>query len=103
MKSDAGLFSGMVHGAGVPLPRKGSRRFPHLLRPATRRTGRVEVTAEGEESALVEFLTAIRESGMKHYIRDVETRWLKGKRHPPLLRHHLLKPDDGTSFVKHSG
>jgi acylphosphatase len=37
--------------------------------------GRVEVTAEGEEAVLEDFLTAIRGSGMKDYIRDVEAHW----------------------------
>ena len=37
--------------------------------------GSVEVVAEGEEPELVRFLTAIRESGMKYHIENVETKW----------------------------
>ena len=36
---------------------------------------KLEVVAEGEEPELVRFLTAIRESGMKYHIENVETKW----------------------------
>ena len=42
--------------------------------------GRVEVVAEGEETVLTGFLEAIRESGMKYYIRDVEAHWSGGRK-----------------------
>ena len=39
--------------------------------------GQVELVAEGETANLEDFLKAIRQSGLSHYIRDVETEWLE--------------------------
>ena len=69
-------FSGTVQGVGFRFTAERlARRFPVTGYVRNLEDGRVEVTAEGEEASLVEFLTAIRESGMKDYIRDVEAHW----------------------------
>jgi len=66
----------MVQGVGFRFTAERlARRFPVAGFVRNLEDGRVEVTAEGEEASLVEFLTAIRESGMKHYIHDVEAHW----------------------------
>jgi len=70
------FFSGTVQGVGFRFTAERlARRFPINGFVRNLEDGRVEVTAEGEETSLVEFLTAIRESGMKSYIRDVEAHW----------------------------
>ena len=74
------FFEGTVQGVGFRFTAERlARRFPVTGYVRNLDDGRVEVTAEGEESVLVEFLTAIRESGMKHYIRDIEARWSDSK------------------------
>ncbi len=70
------FFSGSVQGVGFRFTvERLARRFPVAGFVRNCEDGRVEVTAEGEEADLVEFLTAIRESGMKDYIQDVEAHW----------------------------
>ncbi len=74
------FFSGTVQGVGFRFTaQRLARRFPVTGFVRNSEDGRVEVTAEGEEASLVEFLAAIRESGMKDYIRDVEARWSKAQ------------------------
>ena len=69
-------FSGTVQGVGFRFTAERlARRFPVTGFVRNLDDGRVEVTAEGEEASLVEFLAAIRASGMKDYIRDVEAHW----------------------------
>jgi acylphosphatase len=78
MKRMQVFFEGAVQGVGFRFTAERlARRFPVTGFVRNLEDGRVEVTAEGEEASLVEFLTAIRESGMKNYIRDVEARWTK--------------------------
>lgn len=68
----------MVQGVGFRFTAERlARRFSVTGFVRNLEDGRVEVTAEGEEAQLVEFLAAIRESGMKDYIRDVEVHWSK--------------------------
>lgn len=70
------FFSGTVQGVGFRFTSERlARRFPVTGFVRNLEDGRVEVTAEGEEACLVAYLTAIRESGMKRYVRDVEARW----------------------------
>ena len=70
------FFSGTVQGVGFRFTAERlARRFPVTGFVRNLDDGRVEVTAEGDEKSLVGFLTAIRESGMKSYIRDVEAHW----------------------------
>ncbi len=70
------FFSGTVQGVGFRFTAERlARRFPVAGFVRNHEDGRVEVLAEGDEKALIEFLTAIRESGMKNYIRDVEAYW----------------------------
>jgi acylphosphatase len=70
------FFSGTVQGVGFRFTAERlARRFPITGFVRNLEDGRVEVTAEGEEASLIEFLTAIRESGMKAYVRDVEAHW----------------------------
>ena len=72
------FFSGMVQGVGFRFTAERlARRFQVTGFVRNTEDGRVEVTAEGDEGTLTEFLTAIRESGMKDYIRDVEAHWSK--------------------------
>ncbi len=76
MKRMQVFFSGTVQGVGFRFTAERlARRFPVTGFVRNLDDGRVEVTAEGEEKVLVEFLTAIRESGMKNYIRDIEAHW----------------------------
>ncbi len=70
------FFSGTVQGVGFRFTSERlARRFPVTGFVRNLEDGRVEVTAEGDEKALVEFLTTLRGSGMKNYIRDVEAHW----------------------------
>lgn len=70
------FFSGTVQGVGFRFTAERlARRFSVTGFVRNLDDGRVEVVAEGEEAVLVEFLTAIRESGMKHYIQDTEAHW----------------------------
>ena len=70
------FFSGTVQGVGFRFTAERlARRFSVSGFVRNLDDGRVEVVAEGEETTLTDFLTAIRESGMKHYIRDVEAHW----------------------------
>lgn len=74
------FFSGNVHGVGFRYTTERlARRFPITGFVRNLEDGRVEVLAEGAEGVLVEFLTAIRESSMKPYIRDMETSWTKAE------------------------
>ncbi len=70
------FFSGTVQGVGFRFTAERlARRFPVTGYVRNLNDGRVEVVAEGQETVLVEFLTAIRESGMKNYIQNVEAHW----------------------------
>jgi acylphosphatase len=70
------FFSGTVQGVGFRFAAERlARRFPVTGFVRNLKDGRVEVIAEGDEKSLVEFLAAVRESGMKHYIREVEAHW----------------------------
>ena len=70
------FFSGTVQGVGFRFTAERlARRFSVSGFVRNLDDGRVEVVAEGEETTLVDFLTAIRGSGMKDYIRDVEAHW----------------------------
>jgi acylphosphatase len=74
------FFSGIVQGVGFRFTAERlARRFPVTGFVRNLDDGRMEVVAEGEEPQLVEFLTAIHESGMKDYIRDVEAHWSNGE------------------------
>lgn len=76
MKRMTIFFSGTVQGVGFRLTAETfARRFPVTGYVCNLEDGRVEVTAEGDEPVLVEFLSAIRHSGMKNYIRQVEACW----------------------------
>ena len=75
------IASGNVQGVGFRFTAERlARRFSVTGFVRNLEDGRVEVTAEGEEPVLVEFLTAIRKSGMKDYIRDVEAHWSQASR-----------------------
>ena len=70
------FFSGTVQGVGFRFTAERlARRFQVTGFVRNCEDGRVEVVAEGTEGILIEFLTAIRGSGMKDYIRDVEAHW----------------------------
>ena len=75
------FFSGMVQGVGFRFTAdRLARRFPVTGFVRNLADGRVEVVAEGDEAVLVEFLTAIRESSMKDFIRDLDARWSVAQR-----------------------
>lgn len=70
------FFTGAVQGVGFRFTAERlARRFAVEGFVRNLDDGRVEVVAEGEPAVLTEFLKAIRESGMKNYIRDVEASW----------------------------
>ncbi|OQA57590.1 MAG: Acylphosphatase [Candidatus Omnitrophica bacterium ADurb.Bin277] len=76
MKRMQVFFSGRVQGVGFRFTAERlARRFEVTGFVRNLEDGRVEVVAEGEEPELVRFLTAIRESGMKYHIENVETKW----------------------------
>ena len=69
-------FSGTVQGVGFRYTTQHlAARFPVTGFVRNLPDGRVEVSAEGEESILTDFLTAIRQSSLADYIRDLETDW----------------------------
>jgi acylphosphatase len=70
------FFSGTVQGVGFRFTAERlARRFSVNGFVRNLDDGGVEVVAEGEEAVLTHFLTAIRESGMEHYIQDVKAHW----------------------------
>ena len=74
------FFSGTVQGVGFRFTvERLARRFPVTGYVCNLGDGRVEVVAEGKEPVLVEFLAAIRKSGMQSYIRDVEAHWTEAE------------------------
>ena len=74
------FFSGTVQGVGFRFTAERlARRFPVSGFVRNLEDGSVEILAEGDEKSLVEFLSAIRESGMKNYIRDVEAHWTEAQ------------------------
>lgn len=80
MKRMQVFFEGTVQGVGFRFTAERlARRFPVSGFVRNLDDGRVEVIAEGDEGVLTEFLTAIRESGMKHYIRNLEAHWSKAE------------------------
>ncbi|HNV85714.1 MAG TPA: acylphosphatase [Candidatus Omnitrophota bacterium] len=70
------LFGGTVQGVGF---RYATERIAaHFNVTGYVRnlpSGKVEVIAEGTETELKDFLTAVRESEMARYIRDVRPEW----------------------------
>ena len=70
------FFSGMVQGVGFRfMTEKIARQFSVTGFVRNLPNGKVEVLAEAEEQVLQEFLNAICESHLAHYIRDIETSW----------------------------
>lgn len=69
-------YSGMVQGVGF---RFTVEHIAHQLGVTgwVRNTpdGKVEVLGEGDEKALKDFLGKIRESGLRGYIKNVESSW----------------------------
>ena len=69
-------FSGTVQGVGFRYTAERlAARFPVAGFVRNLSDGRVEVTAEGEEDVLKDFLKSIRQSHLSDYIRDVEAGW----------------------------
>ena len=70
------LFRGTVQGIGFRYTTGNiAKRFDVTGYVRNLPDGQVEVTAEGEESTLIEFLNAVRESSLASYIRGVEVEW----------------------------
>lgn len=73
-------FSGMVQGVGFRFTtERVARHFEVTGFVRNLPNGKVEVVAEGEEQVLQDFLQAVRDSDMSHYIRDVQTDWTKAE------------------------
>ncbi|MBI4115681.1 MAG: acylphosphatase [Candidatus Omnitrophica bacterium] len=69
------FFSGSVQGVGFRYTTERiARRHPVTGYVRNLPDGRVELLAEGDESALQEFLKAVRE-GFNSYIRDADVKW----------------------------
>ncbi|MDP3919871.1 MAG: acylphosphatase [Candidatus Omnitrophota bacterium] len=70
------LFRGTVQGVGFRYTAGNiAKRFDVTGYVRNLPNGQVEMTAEGEEATLMEFLNAVRESSLAAYIRDVEVEW----------------------------
>jgi len=69
------IYSGRVQGVGFRFTAEAiARKFKVNGWVSNLRDGRVEVVAEGEETALKDFLGRIAEE-MAHYIVDTEISW----------------------------
>lgn len=69
-------FSGTVQGVGFRYTTERiARHFEVTGYVRNLSNGNVELVAEGEEAVLKDFLKAIREGPMNHYIRDIEVDW----------------------------
>lgn len=76
MKRLKAIFSGMVQGVGFRMgTERLARQFAVTGYVRNLSDGNVEVVAEGEEDEVSAFLTSIRESSLKPYIRNLETSW----------------------------
>ena len=74
------FFSGHVQGVGFRYTAEHvARHFEITGFVRNLDDGRVELFAEGEENVLRDFLRAVRESPMKHHIREVEIKWLEAR------------------------
>ena len=69
-------FSGAVQGVGFRYTtERVARHFEVTGYVRNLSSGKVELIAEGEEKALKDFLKAVREGPMSHYIQDIEINW----------------------------
>ncbi len=69
-------FRGRVQGVGFRFTTERiARHFKVTGCVRNLPNGKVELVAEGEEQALVDFLKALREGPMSHYIEDIEIEW----------------------------
>ena len=70
------LYSGRVQGVGFRYQtRQVSAGFEVTGQVRNLPDGRVELVAEGSQPELEEFLEAIRQSGLKGFIRNEEVTW----------------------------
>ncbi len=70
------FYSGRVQGVGFrATAEETARRFGVVGWVKNLRDSRVELMAEGDASALEQFLDAIRTGPMKNFIRQVEVSW----------------------------
>jgi acylphosphatase len=71
------FYTGRVQGVGF---RATTKRVAHgydvtgIVRNLP--DGRVEMVAEGDRGELEEFQQAIRDAGLRHFIRNEEVRWM---------------------------
>ncbi len=69
-------FSGMVQGVGFRFTTERiARNFQVTGSVRNLPSGQGELVAEGEEESVKDFLQAVCDSPMAHYIRDVKTQW----------------------------
>lgn len=69
-------YSGMVQGVGFRFTVDRLAQVAGVTGwVRNMRDGRVELTCEGDEIAITDFLKKIRSSALKSYIQDVETSW----------------------------
>ena len=73
-------FSGTVQGVGFRFTTdRIARAFEISGYVRNLPNGKVELVAEGEEGAAQDFLTAILQSHMGSFIREVETHWTESE------------------------
>lgn len=69
-------FSGSVQGVGFRYTAdKLARHFEVSGYVRNLKNGQVQIIAEGEETVLLDFLKAVRESSMEPLIRNIEVQW----------------------------
>ncbi len=76
MKRLTVYFEGRVQGVGFRFTTEHiARLFEVTGYVCNLPNGKVELVAEGDEAVLEDFLKAVTESTMSHYIRDIEIHW----------------------------
>ncbi len=72
------VFTGTVQGVGFRAGAENlARQYPVTGYVRNLVNGKVEVVGEGEEEALRNFISALRDSPLAAYIRNVSTEWVE--------------------------
>jgi len=73
-------FNGTVQGVGFRFTtQRIARQYDVVGYVRNLTDGKVEVLAEGEENVVRDFLQAIRQSSLEHYIRESKQEWLEAE------------------------